>query len=214
MIGIASTASASTRARARATRHHQRPTRRAANPARVRSPRSSRATARVSTRPPKGETRRAAIVWQRPRRSGDAAGDDNAYTRFREGISDDEREAVKESWDKIMRWGSRRHQKDLLREDVLAATTKVGVMGGGSFGTAMATLLARNKPEGLDVVILVRSEKDADAINDTHRNAKYLPEYELPEIVRATVDPSVALAARTSSSTPCPCRARRRFWLA
>ena len=126
--------------------------------------------------------------------SGDAAGDDNAYTRFQEGISDDEREAVKESWDKIMRWGSRRHQKDLLKEDVLAATTKVGVMGGGSFGTAMATLLARNKPEGLDVVILVRSEKDADAINDTHRNAKYLPEYELPEIVRATTDPSVALA--------------------
>jgi len=41
--------------------------------------------------------------------SGDAAGDDNAYTRFQEGISDDEREAVKESWDKIMRWGSRRH---------------------------------------------------------------------------------------------------------
>ena len=90
--------------------------------------------------------------------SGDAAGDDNAYTRFQEGISDDEREAVKESWDKIMRWGSRRHQKDLLKEDVLAATTKVGVMGGGSFGTAMATLLARNKPEGLDVVILVRSQ--------------------------------------------------------
>ncbi len=142
-------------------------------------------------RPPKAHAKRgdqavAAV-------SGDPARD-NAYTRFQEGISDDEREAVKESWDKIMRWGSRRHQKDLLKEDVLATTTKVGVMGGGSFGTAMATLLARNKPEGLDVVILVRSQQDADAINDTHRNAKYLPEYELPESVRATTDPAAALA--------------------
>ena len=108
-----------------------------------------------------------------------------------------------------MRWGSRRHQKDLLKEDVLAATTKVGVMGGGSFGTAMATLLARNKPEGLDVVILVRSQKDADAINDTHRNAKYLPQYELPDSVRARRIPPRRSRARTSSSTPSRCRARR-----
>ena len=193
MIGIASTASASTRAaRARRATTSGRPA--APQSSAVRSPRSSRATARVSTRPPKGRNAPRGDRMAAAAASGDAAGDDNAYTRFREGISDDEREAVKESWDKIMRWGSRRHQKDLLREDVLAATTKVGVMGGGSFGTAMATLLARNKPEGLDVVILVRSEKDADAINDTHRNAKYLPEYELPEIVRATTDPSVALA--------------------
>ena len=49
---------------------------------------------------------------------------------------------------------------------MLAATTKVGGWA-GQLRTAMATLLARNKPEGLDVVILVRSEKDADAINDT-----------------------------------------------
>ena len=45
-------------------------------------------------------------------------------------------------------------------EDVLGATKKVAVMGGGSFGTAMATLLARNKAD-LDVVILLRNEDDA-----------------------------------------------------
>ena len=45
-------------------------------------------------------------------------------------------------------------------EDVLGATKKVAVMGGGSFGTAMATLLARNKGD-LDVVILLRNEDDA-----------------------------------------------------
>ena len=37
--------------------------------------------------------------------------------------------------------------------------------------TAMATLLARNKAD-LDVVILLRNEDDAAAINNDHRNAK------------------------------------------
>ena len=65
-------------------------------------------------------------------------------------------------------------------------------MGGGSFGTAMATLLARNKAD-LDVVILVRSEADAESINEDHKNAKYLPKYELPTNIRATTDPAHAL---------------------
>ena len=136
---------------------------------------------------------------------------DNAYTRFQAGISNDEREAVRESWDKIMRWGSRRHQKDLQKEDVLGACKKVGVMGGGSFGTAMATLLARNKEEGLDVVILVRSQQDADAINDTHRNAKYLPQYELPKSVRATVDPAEALAGADFIIHAVPVQSSKQF---
>ena len=109
-----------------------------------------------------------------------------------EGISEEERVATHESWDKIIRWGHRRDYKNREAEDVLGKTNKVGVMGGGSFGTAMATLLARNK-DTLDVVILVRSQADADAINDTHRNAKYLPEYELPPQIHATVDPAKAL---------------------
>ena len=109
-----------------------------------------------------------------------------------EGISEEERVATHESWDKIIRWGHRRDYKNREAEDVLGKTNKVAVMGGGSFGTAMATLLARNK-DTLDVVILVRSQADADAINDTHRNAKYLPEYELPPQIHATVDPAKAL---------------------
>jgi len=65
-------------------------------------------------------------------------------------------------------------------------------MGGGSFGTAMATLLARNAPH-LDVVMLLRKQDACDAINLSHRNLKYLPKYELPENVRATLDPAEAL---------------------
>lgn len=36
--------------------------------------------------------------------------------------------------------------------------SKVAVLGGGSFGTAMATVLAHNK-DGLDVIMLVRDAK-------------------------------------------------------
>jgi glycerol-3-phosphate dehydrogenase (NAD+) len=109
------------------------------------------------------------------------------------GISDDERLSVKESWDKIVRWATRRRAYLSTKEDVLASTKKVAIMGGGSFGTAMGTLLARNKRD-LDVVILVRSDADARSINETHRNAKYLPQYELPPSVRATTDPAEALS--------------------
>jgi glycerol-3-phosphate dehydrogenase (NAD+) len=114
------------------------------------------------------------------------------YERFIAGISEEDRVATHESWDKIMRWGQRRNYQKSCGPDVLAKTEKVAIMGGGSFGTAMATLLARNKAT-LDVCILVRSEADATAINEQRVNRKYLPDHELPPSVRATTDPAVAL---------------------
>ena len=108
--------------------------------------------------------------------SSETSKPNGVYERFQQGISDEEREAVRQSWDKVMRWSRRVEEKNSKKEDVLATTKKVAVMGGGSFGTAMATLLARNKPD-LDVVILVRSEVDAASINEDHKNAKYLPKY-------------------------------------
>ena len=124
--------------------------------------------------------------------SSETSKPNGVYERFQQGISDEEREAVRQSWDKVMRWSRRVEEKNSKKEDVLATTKKVAVMGGGSFGTAMATLLARNKPD-LDVVILVRSEADAASINEDHKNAKYLPKYELPNNIRATTDPAHAL---------------------
>ena len=47
------------------------------------------------------------------------------------GISDDERLSVKESWDKIVRWATRRRAYLSTKEDVLASTKKVAIMGGG-----------------------------------------------------------------------------------
>ena len=94
-----------------------------------------------------------------------------AYEQFRSGITDDDRKDVKESWEKIMRWKSFVESAKVNDEDVLSNTKKVTIMGGGSFGTAMGTLLARNKND-LDVVLLMRNEQEVETINATNRNMK------------------------------------------
>jgi len=67
---------------------------------------------------------------------------------------------------------------------------KVTVFGSGSFGMAMATLVARN---GFDVVVLTRREEVAEGINTEHRNPTHLKEFKLPENLTATTDADVAL---------------------
>jgi lactate dehydrogenase-like 2-hydroxyacid dehydrogenase len=115
-----------------------------------------------------------------------------AYEQFLSGITEKDRKDVSESWEKIMRWKSFVESANKNDEDVLANTKKVTIMGGGSFGTAMGTLLARNKSD-LDVVLLLRNEQEAETINATNRNVKYLPKYELPKNIRATTDAKEAL---------------------
>lgn len=127
------------------------------------------------------------------RRRGDAATTRaGAYEQFLSGITEKDRKDVRESWEKIMRWKSFVESAKLNDEDVLANTKKVTIMGGGSFGTAMGTLLARNKND-LDVVLLLRNEQEAETINATNRNMKYLPKYELPKNIRATTNAKEAL---------------------
>jgi shikimate 5-dehydrogenase len=75
-----------------------------------------------------------------------------------------------------------------------AATTPLSVVvfGGGTFGTAMGTLLARNKH---NVTLVMRTKARAASVNDSHRNADYLSTFELPPTLTAVSDddePSVA----------------------
>ena len=62
---------------------------------------------------------------------------------------------------------------------------KVVVLGGGSWGTTVASICARRGP----TLQWVRSEETAKDINENHRNTKYLgEEHVLSESLRATTD--------------------------
>ncbi|KAL6980849.1 Threonine aldolase [Sarracenia purpurea var. burkii] len=69
---------------------------------------------------------------------------------------------------------------------------KVVVLGGGSFGTAMAAHVADRKSQ-LEVKMLVRDPQVCQSINEKHCNFKYFPGHNLPENVSATTDFKAAL---------------------
>ncbi len=59
----------------------------------------------------------------------------------------------------------------------------IGVVGAGAWGTALAQMLA---VEGQDVLLWALEDGLADAINETHRNALYLPDAALSPSIKAT----------------------------
>lgn len=65
------------------------------------------------------------------------------------------------------------------------------VLGGGSWGTALAVQLAR---QGHDTILWDRNADRADAINRDHKNPRYLKDVRLPEALRATADLGAASA--------------------
>ena len=62
---------------------------------------------------------------------------------------------------------------------------RAAVLGGGSFGTSLAELVARR---GQSVTLWVRREEQAAAINTTRRNPSYLSDFELHPSLEATSD--------------------------
>mgnify|MGYP001820439303 FL=1 len=68
---------------------------------------------------------------------------------------------------------------------------QVAVIGAGSWGTAVANLVAAKQP----VTLWARRPELADAINTSRENPDYLPEYELSQNIAATSDLGEALAA-------------------
>ena len=74
------------------------------------------------------------------------------------------------------------------------STSKISVIGGGSFGTVIANITAEN---GYDVSFWMRSESKAEQLNRTRENSQYLPNYQLNERVVATSD--MAAAVKDSS---------------
>jgi glycerol-3-phosphate dehydrogenase (NAD(P)+) len=67
---------------------------------------------------------------------------------------------------------------------------KVGVLGGGSWGTTVASLVSRNAP----VELWARNPETVREINSQHTNERYLPGINLPEKLVASEDLSAVVA--------------------
>lgn len=67
----------------------------------------------------------------------------------------------------------------------MSGNATVAVLGGGSFGTVIANILAAN---GHDTTLWLRNAYDADEINSEHVNSRYLPEFPLHEKLKASTD--------------------------
>lgn len=73
----------------------------------------------------------------------------------------------------------------------LAENEHITVIGSGSWGTTLALLTAR---KGLKTLLYTRHPEEATAINETHRNQRFLPDYTLPTSLIATADLELALS--------------------
>jgi glycerol-3-phosphate dehydrogenase (NAD(P)+) len=67
--------------------------------------------------------------------------------------------------------------------------TRAAVLGAGSWGTAFAQVLV---DAGTETMLWSRRPEIAASINAAHRNPDYLPDVELPPMLRATSDPEEA----------------------
>lgn len=71
-----------------------------------------------------------------------------------------------------------------------AQPLKIAVLGGGSFGTAIANISADN---GHSVSLWMRNETQVNEIKNTHENSRYLPGYKLNASIQPTNDLSAAI---------------------
>jgi glycerol-3-phosphate dehydrogenase (NAD(P)+) len=73
-----------------------------------------------------------------------------------------------------------------------SAKPPVAVLGAGSWGTALASLLARH---GYPTVLWGRDAAQVESIEHGHENRRYLPGVPLPESLHATTDLAAAVAS-------------------
>lgn len=68
---------------------------------------------------------------------------------------------------------------------------RVAILGGGSFGTVIANIIARN---GYEAMLWMRDIEQAELLNSTRENSVYLPGYTLDPNVKAMEDLPLAVA--------------------
>ena len=80
---------------------------------------------------------------------------------------------------------------------------QITVLGGGSWGTALAHLTAC---KGLGVTLLMRDPARASDLNERHENTRYLPGLRLHDGVRAVSDPAEGLCGADIVVLAVPCQ--------
>jgi glycerol-3-phosphate dehydrogenase (NAD(P)+) len=86
---------------------------------------------------------------------------------------------------------------------------RIGVIGGGSWGTALSKLLAENNN---DVTLWCYEPDLPDTINETRENDQYLPDIELPENITATNDLENAISDQDGILSVMPSHVVRDVW--
>ncbi len=84
---------------------------------------------------------------------------------------------------------------------------KVTVIGSGSWGTALAVMLAEH---GHEVTIWSRRQEAVDELVERRANEKYLPGVKIPAEIGATTDRAEAVAAAEIVILAVPSRAVRQ----
>ena len=70
-----------------------------------------------------------------------------------------------------------------MRNKKTTTVEKVGIIGGGSWGTTIAQLLARKRNH---VIVWTRNKEVIKSINEKHINQRYFPSYKLSPLIEAT----------------------------
>ena len=94
----------------------------------------------------------------------------------------------------------------MVYEKIDMQISKITVIGGGSWGTALAALLAGKK---YPASVLVRDSELARSINELHENSRYLPGLKLPEGLFATTSEAEALDQTDLIVWAIPCQSSR-----
>ncbi len=84
--------------------------------------------------------------------------------------------------------------------------SRIAILGGGAWGTALAAMAAKS---GHEAWLFARDAETVAAINETHRNPRYLGDIALPETVRATAEPEQALDGADAALAVIPAQAMR-----
>jgi len=90
----------------------------------------------------------------------------------------------------------------------MAVSSKIAVLGGGSFGTAIANMIAAN---GHDVVLWMRDKANAEQCYRDHENARYLPGYQLEPTLTFSSNLEECLQGRQTVFFSVPSKAFRHL---